>query len=60
MTTSSEITDKELREAYELLTREQLVDALIRKHKEFRDIAKNFVIPDFNSDSTLSEFSKKL
>ena len=45
MTTDFEITDKELREVYELLTKEQLIDALIRKHKECRDIAKNCVIP---------------
>lgn len=45
MTTDFEITDKELREVYELLTKEQLIEALIRKHKECRDIAKNCVIP---------------
>lgn len=45
MTTYFEITDKELREVYELLTKEQLIEALIRKHKECRDIAKNCVIP---------------
>ncbi len=45
MTTDFEITDKELREVYELLTKEQLIEALIRKHKECRDIAKNCAIP---------------
>lgn len=45
MTTDFEITDKELREVYELLTKEQLIEALIRKHKECRDIAKICVIP---------------
>ena len=45
MTKDFEITDKELREVYELLTKEQLIEALIRKHKECRDIAKNCVIP---------------
>lgn len=45
MTTDFEITDKELREVYELLTKEQLIEALIRKHKGCRDIAKNCVIP---------------
>ena len=44
MTTDFEITDKELREVYELLTKEQLIDALIRKRKECMDIAKNCVI----------------
>jgi hypothetical protein len=39
MTTDFEITDKELREVYKLLTKEQLIEALIRKHKECRDIA---------------------
>ncbi len=45
MTTDFEITDKELREVYEILTKEQLIEALIRKHKECRDIAKKCVIP---------------
>ena len=45
MTTNYEITDKELREVYELLTKEQLIEALIRKHKECRGIAKICVIP---------------
>ena len=45
MTTDFEITDKELREVYELLTKEQLIESLIRKHKECRDIAKNCVMP---------------
>ena len=45
MTTDFEITDKELREVYELLTKEQLIEALIRKRKECRDIAKNCAIP---------------
>ena len=45
MTTDFEITDKELREVYELLTKEQLIETLIRKHKECRDLAKNCVIP---------------
>lgn len=45
MTTYFEITDKELRGVYELLTKEQLIEALIRKHKECRDIAKNCVTP---------------
>ncbi|MDD4515625.1 hypothetical protein [Massilibacteroides sp.] len=45
MTTNNEITDKELRELYELLTKEQLIEALIKKHKECRDIEKNCVIP---------------
>ena len=35
-----EITDKELREVYELLTKEQLINALIIKHKECRALAK--------------------
>lgn len=45
MTTDFEITDKELREVYELLTKEQLIEALIIKHKECMGIAKNCVIP---------------
>lgn len=45
MTTDIEITDKELREVYKLLTKEQLIEALIRKNKEYRDIAKNCAIP---------------
>lgn len=31
-----EIIDKELREAYSLLEKEQLIEALIRKHRECR------------------------
>jgi hypothetical protein len=49
MTTDFEITDKELREVYELLTKEQLIEALIRKQKECKDIAKNSVIPAVSS-----------
>ena len=33
MTTNYEITDKELREVYELLTKEQLIESLIRMTK---------------------------
>ena len=36
MTVDHEIIDKELREAYSLLEKEQLIEALIRKHRECR------------------------
>ena len=59
MTTDFEITDKELREVYELLTKEQLIEALIRKHKECRDIAKNCVIPDVIKSVCSHEFIER-
>jgi DnaJ-class molecular chaperone len=46
MTTNNEITEKELREVYEFLTKGQLIEALIRKHKECRDLAKDLHISD--------------
>ena len=36
MAVDHEIIDKELREAYSLLEKEQLIEALIRKHRECR------------------------
>lgn len=38
--TELEITELELREVYGLLTKEQLIDVLIKKHKEYRDLLR--------------------